>query len=391
MMDAVHNLVNPGLVAIHDARYRIQIVVIREQVVHVLDAVGQLIAGNACIQESIAQSAVLVGSRDNVVDLIQTVLQHSAAVVVLKAVVHTIVLLTITLVVALTALAFIQGRADDSVNHVLLFLRQGIKYLLDGLLLGISHFAFSFLILVGFAGIIRMLQRFVLQRVIVRVQPMLQAQTRIGINIGFGTVCFGAICTVLHDFIDQSAGVASGNYQAQFLDHTVHHGSARFLNAVCVDGHCINVTVIHAGLGSLTAGCVVQLDICVHAFLAVLQQRMAQNTFGCAMVMVPYHRNRLTIAVLECIRCNGQAIKALHIGFGRPTGKVIIKIDCHFEFFTLLPADLHSRNPARQHKFLRPTWASSRQPRQCYGLQACRTSGPSRASYQLPAETRSGS
>ena len=318
-------------------------------------------------------------------------LQHSAAVVVLKAVVHTIVLLTITLVVALTALAFIQGRADDSVNHVLLFLRQGIKYLLDGLLVGISHFAFSFLILIGFAEIIRMLQRFILQRVIVRVQPMLQAQTRIGINIGFGTVCFGAICTVLHDFIDQSTGVASGNYQAQFLDHTVHHGSARFLNAVCVDGHCINVTVIHAGLGSLTAGCVVQLDICVHAFLAVLQQRMAQNTFGCAMVMVPYHRNRLTIAVLERIRRNGQAINALHIGFGRPTGKVIIEIDCHFDFFTLLPADLHSRNPARQHKFLRPTWASSCQPRQYYGLQAGRTSGSSRASCQSPAGTRSGS
>ena len=391
MMDTVHNLVNPGLVAVYDAGHRIQIVVIREQVVHVLDAVGQLIAGNACIQESITQSAVLAGSCDNAVDVIQAVLQHSAAVVVLKAVVHSIVLLTITLVIALTALAFIQSRADDSVNHVLLFLRQGIKYLLDGLLVGISHFAFSFLILVGFAGIVRMLQCFVLQRVIVRVQPMLQAQTRIGINIGFGTVRFGAICAVLHDLIDQSTGIASGNYQTQLLDHTVHHGSACFLDAVCIDGHCINVAVIHAGLGSLTAGRIVQLDVCIHAFLAVLQQCVTQNAFRCAVVVVPDDRNHLAIAVLECIRRNGQAIKTLHVGFGRPTGKVIIEIDCHFEFFTLLPADLHSRSLARQHKFLRPAWASPRQPRQCCGLQAGRTSGPSRASYRSPAGTHSGS
>ena len=391
MMNTVHNLVNPGLVAIHDAGHRIQIVVIREQVVHVLDAVGQLIAGNACIQESITQSAVLAGSCDNAVDVVQAVLQHSAAVVVLKAVVHSIVLLTITLVVALTALAFIQSRADDSVNHILLFLRQGIKYLLDGLLVGISHFAFSFLILVGFAGIIRMLQRFVLQRVIVRVQPMLQAQTRIGVNIGLGTVCFGAICAVLHNFIDQSAGVASSNYQAQFLDHAMHYGSACFLDAVCVDGHCINVAIVHASLGSLTAGRIVQLDVCIHAFLAVLQQCVPQHIVGAGMVMVPHNRNYLTVTFLKRIRRNSQAIKALHVGFGRPTGKVIIEIDCHFEFFTLLPADLHSRSPARQHKFLRPAWAFPRLPRQCYGLQAGRTSGPSTASYRLPVGTHSGS
>ena len=268
-------------------------------------------------------------------------LQHGAILLVFKAVVHSFFLLTIVVIVTLTVLAVIQGRTDDCVNHVLLFLRQGIKYLFDGLLVGVSHLGFSFLFLITFAGIIRVLQILVLQQVIVRVQPMLQAQTRIGINEGFGTVLFGAIRAVLHDLINQSTGVASSNYQAQFLDHTVHHGSACFLNAVCVDGHGVNVTVIHAGLGSLTTGCVVQLDISVHAFLTVLQQCMSQNTFGCAMVMVPYHRNHLSVTVLERIRRNGQAIKALHICFGRPTGKVIIKIDCHFEFFTLLPADLH--------------------------------------------------
>ena len=344
MVNGTHNIAHPVIRGINDAGRVVQQVVFREQVVDVVNAVAQ------CINLAVLDAGICKGSLhgaaglcalNHIVDLIQAVLQHGAILLVFKAVVHSFFLLTIVVIVTLTVLAVIQGRTDDCVNHVLLFLRQGIKYLFDGLLVGVSHLGFSFLFLITFAGIIRVLQILVLQQVIVRVQPMLQAQTRIGINEGFGTVLFGAIRAVLHDLINQSTGVTSDDNQTQFFDHTMHHSLSGFLDAVGIDRHCVNVAIVHASLGSLSTGTVVHLHIGIHTIFPVLQQCVTQHIVRAGMIMVPHDRNHLTITFLEGIRCNSQAIKALHIGFSCPTGKVIIEIDCHFEFFALLPADLH--------------------------------------------------
>ena len=61
----------------------------------------------------------------------------------------------------------------------------------------------------------------------------------------------------------------------------------------------------------------------VYAFRAVFQQRVPQNVRRVVVVVVPYERHGLTVALLERVFADHPPIRAQEIIFGRPAAEVV--------------------------------------------------------------------
>ena len=319
-MYAAHHLAHPALVAVDDAGRGVQQVILGEQPLHVLNAVG-----DKCVLHAAAALAV----RNGGIDLVHAVAQHALLrVVVENVVLHVVLLVFVVLIVIIVVLV------------VVLIVLIGVILLVKAVLRH-AHQCTAALLLFGGHAVVHFFQRLtacvchivilLVQRVVVGVQPVLQADTAIGIDKGLAAFTI-VVCAMRHDLVDQCPGVATGQYQAQLPDHTVHHRLSGLLQTVCKNGHGINVAAAHRLQCRLAAGGVVQLDVCIYAILPVLQQSVPQYILRAGVVVVPHHRHLLAVVALKGVRRNGQPVVALRVRLGRITGKIVVKIQRHFDF-----------------------------------------------------------
>ena len=328
MLHAAHHHAHPVVGLVNDAGRGVQQVIFREQPVDVVNAVAQsvhLTVLNAGICKSGLHGAAGLGGLHHLVDLVDAVLQHGALRVLLKYVpLHGFFLL----IVSLFAVTLFQGHAHQCVAALLLFGCHAVVHLFQRLaaLLFVRPLGFLLCCFVGrcIAAVYKVVQRFA-----VRVQSMGNAQAAVCVD-----ECFAAlvvlVSTVLHHLVDQRTRVTACQHKAHFLNNAVLDSVARLLDAVCIDGKSVQVAIFHAGLRGPAGIRIVELCVAVHAPGPVLQQAVAKNVFQVVMVMVVHHGHNFTVAFLERIRCNGQAIIALGLSLRGPSAAVVIKLR-HFD------------------------------------------------------------
>jgi len=344
VLHAAHYHAHPVVRLVNDAGRGVQQAIFREQPVDVVNAVAQGVhfaVLNAGICKSSLHSAAGLGGLHHLVDLVNAVLQHALVLVVVKNIVlHGFVLLIVVCFLVVCAFLAIGYHADNGVNNVLLLLRQAVEHFLDGFfgdffVLGVLFGILLVLVLVfGMHDLVLLIQR-----VVIGVKAMSQADPAVGIDKGlFAFVCT-PVCAMLHDLVDQCTRVASGQYQTQFPDHTVHHGLACFLQSICKDAHGINVAAAHGFQRTLAAGAVVHLHIGINAVFPVLQKCVSQYVFRAGMVVVPHHRHLSAIVVCKGVRGDGQSVIAQGVRLRCIAGKIIVEFLRHFDFLNLLPQD----------------------------------------------------
>ena len=330
MVHTAHHLADPGLVIVDDAGRVVQQVVLREQPFHVLDAV---------LDKGILHAAAALAVCHGGIDLVNAVLQHALVLVVVKNIVlHGFVLLIVVCFLVVCAFLAIGYHADNGVNNVLLLLRQAVEHFLDGFFGGffVLRVLFGLLLVLVFGMHDLVL---LIQRVVIGVKAVLQADPAVRIDKGFLAFLCVVIRAVLHDLVDQCTRVAARQHQTQLPDHTVHHGLACFLQSICKDAHGVNVAAAHSFQCALAAGAVVHLHIGINAVFPVLQKGVPQHMLRVRVVVVPHHRHLSPVVALKGVRCNGQPIVAQGVRLGCIAGKVIVEFLRHFDFLNLLPQD----------------------------------------------------
>ena len=328
-MHSAHDHAHPVVGLVNDAGRGVQQVILREQPVDVVDAVGQLVTVHAGILKGSLHGAVALCGLDHVVDLIDAVLQHGCVgILVENILLHGIVLLIV--IVLFTG----HNRANDRVYDIFLLLRQGVEHILNGLffvhVLFVRHFGFLlcyFVVGHGIAAVRTVCKVF--QRVALGVHAMGQAQAVLVIDKGLAALVV-LIGAVLYHLVDQGTRVASGQYQAHFPDKAVLHGAAHLLQAVGKNGKGAQVAALHALSCGLAGVGVVEFGIAVHATWPVLQQAVADHIVHVGVVVVVHHGHNLAAALLKGILCDHQPVIAPDVRFRCPAAAIVVKIN-HFD------------------------------------------------------------
>ena len=345
MLHAAHHYAHPVVGLVDDAGRGIQQVVFREQPVDIVDAVAQLIdlaLLHAGVVEGRLQGAAGLCTLDDAVDVVDAVLQHGllARILVENIVLHVAFILLVF--AAVTVLLF-QSETHQCMAAFLLLVGHAVVDLFERLTVGFLGHLAVLLVVVGVG------QYGLLQRVALRVHAMFEAQTaRVVKDKGFAALIVHIVSAVLHHFLNERAGVATCQYEAQFPDDAVFHHLSGLLQTVGPDGKSVQVAVLHALLGRLAGGRVVELGVSVDPALAVFQQCVADDIVKARVIVVVHHRHSLATAALECVFCNGQTVVTLGVRLRRPAAAVVVKIH-HFDFSFLLRFIyhlLHSLSPS---------------------------------------------
>ena len=329
-MHSAHDHAHPVVGLVDDAGRVVQQVILREQPVDVVDAVGQLVTVHAGILKGSLHGAVALCGLDHVVDLFDAVLQHGCVgILVENILLHGIVLLT---VIVVAAFLLFQGQAHQSVAALFLLVGHAVVDLLERLafVLFIRHFGFllcCFIVGHGIAAVRTVCKVF--QRVALGVHAVGQAQAVLVIDKGLAALVV-LIDTVLYHLVDQGTRVASGQHQAHFPDKAVLHGAAHLLQAVGKNGKGAQVAALHALSCGLTGVGVVEFGIAVHAAGPVLQQAVTDHVVHVGVVVVVHHGNNLAAALLKGILCDYQPVIAPDVRFRRPAAAIVVKIN-HFD------------------------------------------------------------
>ena len=149
---------------------------------------------------------------------------------------------------------------------------------------------------------------------------MSQLDVFTGVNNAFLIRLFA----MLDDRFDERARVCTSKNQAQFTNITMHDIRTLLLQLICIDRQRIDVAMLNQKLCSLTAFGVVELTIGIHAFVTVLQQRVAEDFIRIRMLMIPNQRNLLTVICLECIFSDNPSVRAFQVITCSPTAKIVI-------------------------------------------------------------------
>ena len=328
MLHAAHHHAHPVVGLVDDAGRGVQQVILREQPVDVVDAVAQLIdlaLLHAGVLEGRLQGAAGLCALDDAVDVVDAVLQHGliARILVENIVLHVSFILLVVFA-AVTVLLF-QSQAHQCMAAFLLLVGHAVVDLFERLTVGFLGHLAVLLVVVGVG------QYGLLQRVALRVHAVFEAQTaRVVKDKGFAALIVQIVGAVLHHFLDERAGVAACQYEAQLPDNAVFHHLSGLLQTVGPDGKSVQIAVLHALPGRLTGGRVVELGVGVYPALAVFQQCVADDVVKARVVVVVHQRHSLAAAVLECIFCNGQTVVTLRVRLRRPATAVVVKI-YHFE------------------------------------------------------------
>ena len=330
VVHSAHDHTHPVVGLVDDAGRGVQQVILREQPVDVVDAVGQLVTVHAGILKGSLHGAVALCGLDHVVDLFDAVLQHSCVgILVENILLHGIVLLT---VIVVAAFLLFQGQAHQSVAALFLLIGHAVVDLFERLafVLFIRHFGFllcCFIVGHGIAAVRTVCKVF--QRVALGVHAVGQAQAVLVIDKGLAALVV-LIGAVLHHLVDQGTRVASGQHQAHFPDKAVLHGAAHLLQAIGKDGKGAQVAALHALSCGLAGVGVVEFGIAVHAAGPVFQQAVADHVVHVGVVVVVHHGHNLAAALLKGILRDHQPVIAPDVRFRRPAAAIVVKIN-HFD------------------------------------------------------------
>ena len=331
VVDSAHDHAHPVVGLVDDAGRGVQQVILGEQVVDVVDAVGQLVTGHTGILKGSLHGAMALGGLDHLVDVLNAVLQHGLVGVLVKCVVlHGIVLLTVSLVAVFIG----HCRTDDRIHDIFLFFRQSVKDILYGFflvyVLFVHHLGFLLRYFVASHGIAAVCAvRNVFQRIAVRVHAMGDTQgcIRDDKRLAALVIFIGA---VLDHLVDHRTRVTTRQNQTYLLDDAVFYDIANFCQSVRINRKSVQVSIFHTLFCSLAGRGIVELGIAVHTAGPVFQQTMPKHVIDTVMVMVVHHRANLTTALLEGILRDHQAIVALDVRFRGPAAAIVVKIN-HFD------------------------------------------------------------
>ena len=328
-MHSAHDHAHPVVGFVDDAGRGVQQVILREQPVDVVDAVGQLVTVHAGILKGSLHGAVALCGLDHVVDLFDAVLQHGCVgILVENILLHGIVLLT---VIVVAAFLLFQGQAHQSVAALFLLVGHAVVDLFERLafVLFVRHFGFllcCFIVGHGIAAVRTVCKVF--QRVALGVHAVGQAQAVLVVDKGLAVLVV-LIGAVLYHLVDQGTRVASCQHKAHFPDAAVGHGSSCLLH-VRIDRKGAQVAALHALSCGLAGVGVVEFGITVHTAGPVLQQAVAEHVVHVGVVVVVHHGHNLAVALLKGILRDHQPVIAPDVRFRRPAAAIVVKIN-HFD------------------------------------------------------------
>ena len=338
VMGTAHNRVDPFGIPLNELGHIIQCLVVREQVIHVGDAITDLLVVMvqqvsallvALMNQDIAvvhahvghngffQTAATLGVCEDRLIIVGSQVIISLGIALKHIVLHFGILLIIV-VTGFAALTF-ERLADHEIHDILLLFRHGIEDVLHGLFLVFSH-GFLILSFVGFirlsAGIL-MGQSFFLS--VFHALLKLIAHTEHSLFLVLNHV----IAMSHGDKLDRSAGISGSQHKADLADVTVQHITAGLLQLVGIDAHRANITVSQQHLAVFGERRIIESAIGINAFRLVDQQRMAQHIGRVVMLVLPYQRNGLAIVVFKGIPSNRAAVSAPNIVFRCPTAEIV--------------------------------------------------------------------
>ena len=391
LVNLAHDNAHPALVTSDPLRSAgAQILVVGEQALDVVDAVLEFVLISVDLQSSPkAAHAAALGQSKNVsaVGVAQNGVLSVFGVehIVLHGLVSSLrfvgfvvgVIGVLFLVILGVVVHLLRGSSNQSVHDLLLLLVHGVDNILDGLLV------LGLLFALGLIAILRFVPVFARVGLVIRLLLGIGLVDQRGLLIGTvqgNRLVSGQDHLLLTTFpmshvheVNEGAGIRTGHYQADLADVAVHDVLVRRLpEPIGIDGEGHNVPVLHQLLGRFAALTLVERAVCIDAVLAVLQEGVAQDVGGFVVLVVPNKRNRLPVAVLECVVANGSPISADKIVSGSPATKV--KLQIHFEHFLLRIQMVAVRPPLSGRlgycSGARPPW------------------GPSTASYRSSAGSR---
>ena len=132
------------------------------------------------------------------------------------------------------------------------------------------------------------------------------------------------------DLVDESAGIGTAQDQAQLTDDAVEDLLGLLLQPVRVDRERDDVSVLDQRLGVLGLGGVVEVGVCVHTVLTLLENRMTQNVLGVVVGVLPDEGDRCLVLVRERTPHDRSTVGALESHLGCVPAEVSV-LSSHFE------------------------------------------------------------
>ncbi len=130
------------------------------------------------------------------------------------------------------------------------------------------------------------------------------------------------------DLVDHSAGVGTGEDQADLLDLAVHDRLALHDETVGVDRHRLDVLVLDVLSCVLPLLGVVEEPVGVDAVLTVLQDRVTQHVLRVVVAVVVHERHLRLVLVRERSGRDGLAVGALDVCLGGVAAEISFHFDC---------------------------------------------------------------
>ena len=339
MRDSAHHLGDPRHVAADEAGNVRDVLVVREQVINLLNAVGgivleHIIKGNIIVtmlERGLLEGAVALGVTKNLSKIL-SVGKGVHVVVTLKDVVLHVILLIST----------VGDHTDKCIQYVLLLLVHSVDNVLDSLIaarsgrLGSGH-AILLLLVVAFGmrkSVLRLVS-FLLNRLglLVRVEQDIVRLDELDVRV----LCVVIVVRMHHDSVDIRTGISPGKYQTHLSNNAVHNLAAAMLELVGVDRKGLDVAVLDALLGVESRRSVVEEAVRVHAVGSILKKGVSENIIGSHVIMLPDHRDNRMILLLECPRHDDSTVCATNVVLGCVAGEIIASNRHLYLLYNLLP------------------------------------------------------
>ena len=344
VMNGPHDLGDPLHLPPNERGRVVQCLGFREQILDVLNAVGQGAFLHAPIPIGVADDGHHVG-------MAQNILVHNRSVRIKGVVFHVFSSLVIIIFHALHHLS------DNGVDDAFLFFGQRVEHVAHGLLAVRFPLLVHVILLYHFSSGIHRVNR----------PGIRMAQGNIFPSIDNALILFIRNGSVTDYGLDERARIGTGQNQTHFTDLPMQNMTALLFKLVGIDGQSAHISVLDQLFRGLRGIRVVKGTVSVNAFGTVLQQSVAQNIERVIVLMIPHQRDRLSVIVLESVPHDGPAVGAFEVCFGGPAAE-IVSLFTHFDSLPPL----------------------SRIGSDC-GFSIRPTSGPRTASYPQPAEAHSDS
>lgn len=228
----------------------------------------------------------------------------------------------------------LDGRTDEKVDDILLFVRECFVDLLDGafatvcvLQIGVVIATVGVLVGVIFVFIVVLVGIRVLD-VIRRVRDEEAGRDDRGV---LERRVFASVGMTDRHGIDERTRICTREHQADLTNDAVHDTRRPFEEVVCPDRQHVDVAVLNTLLGGLSLDGIVEESVGVDPIFSVLEDGVTEDVLRIGVTVLPDERNSRCVLIPERVRENGPTIGALQSGLGC----VAAEICFHFDFLPL--------------------------------------------------------